>query len=313
MKNFVLVNPASGGGRTGRRWPALLARLQSRLGVELEVGLTEARGEASGRVREALRGGAERIIALGGDGTYNEVVEGFFQGREAINPEAELALIPTGTGGDLRRSLGLPKDPRAAIDLIGVEVRRVDLGWLSCAGLKEGRHFINILSFGLSGRVVQAVNRSTKLLGGRLSFLKGMAQASLSYRSQSMRLSLEDEQLQGCFYNVILANGRFFGGGMEIAPQAKMEDGLFNLILLDELSPWQAFKELPKLYRGAHMQLPQVKQRLIRSLEAESLEAEEPILIDMDGEQPGCLPLRAQICPGAIKLGFGNLPHPTLL
>lgn len=312
MSTFVVVNPASANGKTGRRWIELAARLRGRIG-DFESAMTEAPRQATALVRDALCNGANHIVSVGGDGTHNEAVNGFFDGGRAINPEAMLSLIPTGTGGDLRRTLDLPKDAVEAIDHVGERPVTVDVGVLTCddgRGNEVSNHFVNISSFGLSGRVVDTVNHTTKALGGKVSFMLGAARATAKWRNQRVRIVLDpdtpdEKALEQRIYLTAIANARFFGGGMQIAPDAVMDDGLFDVVVMGDLSKATVMLKSGTIYKGTHLDLDKVEHHLARAVRAESIEGDPPMLIDMDGEQPGVLPATWRLMPTAMKVCVG--------
>ncbi len=310
LKTFVVVNPASANGRTGRRWPEFAQRLRAKLG-DVEHAFTARPRHGTELVRQAIEGGAQRIVSVGGDGTHNEVVNGFFGADDApLRDDLELALVPTGTGGDLRRTLGLPNDALAAIDLVGDESHLVDAGKLVYTahdGTEASAYFINIASFGVSGLVDKIVNNSSKVLGGKASFLLGVAKAALRYKNQPVRLRLDDgEPFERRLYNGVVANARYFGGGMKVAPDAVMDDGLFDVIVMGDMGTIELARGLPKLYRGDHLKSGSSRIEVFRAkvVRAEPVGHTE-VLIDMDGEQPGRLPARFQILPGALKVCVG--------
>ncbi len=310
MRTFVVVNPASANGRTGRRWPELSQRLRAKLG-DFEHAFTQRPRQGADLARAALCGGARRVVSVGGDGTHNEVVNGFFDGDTPIDGDAELALVPTGTGGDLRRTLGLPNDALQAIDLVGEESRRVDVGKLVYTahhGGEETSYFINIASFGVSGLVDRYVNASSKALGGKTSFLLGVAKAAVRYRNQSVRLRLDDgPAMERTLYNGVIANGRYFGGGMKVAPDALMNDGAFDVVLMGDLGMVELARGLPKLYRGDHLKMGSSRIEVYRAkvVHAEPVTPGMEVLIDMDGEQPGRLPARFELISGALRVAVG--------
>ncbi|MCB9549029.1 MAG: diacylglycerol kinase family lipid kinase [Myxococcales bacterium] len=305
--SFVVVNPQSQNGRTGRRWPELAARLRGRIG-EFEVAFTERPRQAGELVAAALRRGATRVVSVGGDGTHNEVLQGFFaDGVEAGG--ATLSVVPTGTGGDLRRTLGLPEETLAAIDCVGHDPRRVDAGLLRYTradGATEESYFLNIASFGISGLVDQLVNQSSKALGGKVSFLWGTARAALRYKNQPIRLRLDGgEPLLRTINNVVVANARYFGGGMKVAPDADMSDGLFDVVIIGDLGTVELARGMGAVYRGEHIGRRGIEVFQAREVVAEPASPDAEILIDMDGEQPGRLPASFSIVPGALTLDFG--------
>jgi len=315
---FVCVNPASANGRTGARWPSLAAALRAELG-DFSVGLTSGPRQAGALVRRALEDGATRIVSVGGDGTHNEVLQGFFpptgvegtglEPAAPLVPEATLHIIPTGTGGDLRRTLGLPPETHAAIGALGGEVRTVDVGHLrftTSAGHEAAAYFLNVASLGLSGLVDKIVNESNKALGGRLTFLLGVARGGLTYRNQRVRLTLDQapplERTVNC---VAVANARFYGGGMQIAPNADMADGALDVVVVGDMGALEVVRGLGRIYAGRHLDLPKIECLRGRRLFAEPTSPGQVVLLDMDGEQPGRLPATLTVVPGALRLGFG--------
>lgn len=307
-KHYVVVNPQSANGRTGRRWPELAARLRATVG-EFEVGFTEGPRQAGQLVRRALEAGVSHIVSVGGDGTHNEVVNGFFANGQPINPEAALGLVPTGTGGDLRRTLGLPQDAVAAIEQLNRPPVRVDAGHMTYTahdGRTEESWFINIASFGIAGLVDRLVNSTSKALGGKASFLMGVARAAAQYKNQPVRITLDDgDPFRRTLYNGVVANARYFGGGMKVAPDADMRDGRFDVVIIGDLSMLDLARGLHKLYSGEHIGLRGIEVYHARQVRAEPAEPDLEVLIDMDGEQPGRLPATFRIVPGALRVVAG--------
>ncbi len=299
----VIINPHSANGSTGRRWKIIREELRRAIG-DFDECFTERTGHATELAREGLRAGCERIVAVGGDGTNNEVVNGFFEQGRPVNPQAALGFIPRGTGGDFRKTLGIGKRLEECLPVLQAgRVRPVDVGSATFhdgAGQQIRRHFINITSFGIGGLVDALVNRSSKALGGRLSFLLATARALFSYRNRSIRLRVDDafdERLT--INNVAVANGQYFGGGMWVAPKASPDDGLFDVVILGDLSRGEVIRGSRRIYRGTHLEMPKVRWLRGRRVVAES---DEEVLIDMDGEQPGRLPITCELLPGALRL-----------
>ncbi len=305
----VIVNPNSAGERTRRRWPQLEAVLRDALGP-FRARFTERAGHATDLARAALRDGADLVIAMGGDGTLNEVVNGFFDesAREPIRPEAAVALLPAGTGGDFPKTLGLPRDlGDAARKIAGARPRSIDVGrleYLAHDGRRATRHFINIASFGIGGLVDRYVNASgaKAALGGRASFFLASLRASVAYKNAEVRVRLDDgADEQRTVYSVAVANGRYFGGGMKIAPDAALDDGRFDVVTIGDVSMGTMLLHGSKVYSGAHVNLPFVRVERARRVHAESTRGEE-VLLDVDGEQPGRLPATFELLPGAIRI-----------
>jgi YegS/Rv2252/BmrU family lipid kinase len=300
---LAIVNPCSRGGATGRRWPEIEARLREALGA-IEVERTRGPRDAERLAREGVRAGVELVIAAGGDGTASEVAAGLLGADLARY--AELALLPLGTGGDLGRGLGLPRDLGQAIERIARgKARRVDAGravFCDAEGRPATAHFLNIASLGVSGLVTELVNRAPKALGGRVSFLLGTLRALARWRAAPVRLQIDGETVhEGPLDLAAVANGCFFGGGMQVAPEARFDDGRFDVVWIRGTPKARLVRKLPLLYRGAHVALPEVAHRRGVRVEAWPL-GPEPVRIEIDGEPLGRLPAAFELLPGAITL-----------
>jgi YegS/Rv2252/BmrU family lipid kinase len=301
----MIVNPRSAGDKTQRQWPALRELVREQLGA-FDEHFTRAPGDATALTRAALRGGAELVVAVGGDGTINEVVNGFFDGDTAVAPSAALGIMPAGTGGDFIKTLDIPNDARAALARIKrASVRPADVGRVSFvdhAGNPAQRYFINIASFGISGLVDRYVNQSSKALGGTLSFALATLRASVAYKNEPVRLTIDGGTArEGRIYTVAVANGRYFGGGMKIAPQAELDDGQLDIVTLSDMTKGDLLLHGLDLYSGTHLNHPKVAVHRGRRLEATPREGHE-VLLDIDGEQPGRLPATFELDAGAIQI-----------
>lgn len=299
---FLVVNPHSANGATGRQWAKLEAEVRGAFG-EIEVGFTSRPFEAPDIARRALAAGHRTIVAVGGDGTINEVVNGFFEADGAlVAPDAVLALLPTGTGGDFKRSVGVPpKWSDAVRHTAAAGVRRIDVGRVKFRahdGSEAVRHFVNVGSFGVSGAVDEEVNRSTKWLGGKLSFMLASLRALWGYRDREIRLSINGGPVETVKVTTLaMGNGQFFGGGMWVAPEAKLDDGLLHCTLWSGYGVVDFVFRSSGLYSGAHVGWSGTRCFQARTVHAES---EERVLLDIDGEQPGLLPATFDVVPGAI-------------
>jgi YegS/Rv2252/BmrU family lipid kinase len=302
----MVVNPQSQNGALGRRWHELAGVIRRHLPFE-EV-RTRAPGDATRLAREALTGGAERVVAIGGDGTINEVVNGFFDGDQPVKAGAQLGVIPFGTGGDFRKTIHMPRDTDAAARILARgHTRKIDIGLLELTG-RDGRPatrvFANIASFGISGLVDQLVNQTSKALGGRLSFLIATARAGLRYKNQRVRLifdGAEDRAVDATINTVAVANGRYFGGGMYVAPKAELDDGQFDIVVLGDFSPVEMMLHGPRIYSGTHLKIDGVTSRRAKTVRAEPIDG-EAVELDVDGENPGTLPASFRILPAALDL-----------
>ena len=304
---MIIVNPQSQGGALGRQWPHIRRVIRRHFPFgDLH---TKASGEATQLTREALLDGAEQIVAIGGDGTINEVVNGFFSTSGAsISSQATLGIIPFGTGGDFRRSLHIPADiDRAAQNIVSGKQQTIDLGKVEYDtgnGETHSRWFANIASFGISGVVDRYVNRSSKRLGGRISFLLATARASFTYQNQRVRLVFDNDPSSAVditMNTVAIANGCYFGGGMHIAPKALLDDGLFDIVALGDLNWKDLVTSGIRVYHGTHLDLAKVTYRRAQTLRAEPIDR-HPVELDVDGEAPGILPATFSLVPKALKV-----------
>lgn len=306
MKLRLIVNPTAGSGRAARRIPALKRLLEER-GIQAQIAETRAPGDATRLVHEARADGIECLLVMGGDGTLNEVSQGYLDANGRPLPGPDLALLPSGTGGDFRKTFALGSTLEEAVErLTSVPARPLDLGVLELtapSGETIRRAFLNITSFGLGGLTDRLVNSGPKWIGGRAAFFFGTLRAMVSYRNAPVRVRVDGQVcLEAPILNVAIANGRYFGGGMKIAPEADPSDGLFDVIALHDLTRAQGVALAHRIYQGSHVGQPGVRVARGSFVEAESLVPRAEVLIDMDGETPGRLPLTARVAQGVLKI-----------
>ncbi len=307
LRAKLIVNPLSANGSTGRLWNQLRGAIEVHVG-KADFAFTTSANHATTLARQALHEGFDLIVAVGGDGTLNEVVNGFFEGGSLINPNAALAVIPRGTGCDFVKTAGISKDTsEAARIMCGKTIKKCDVGHLTCADGNGGnieRYFINIADFGIGGETVERVNTTTKAFGGFLSFFYGAVSTLLTYKSKEVHIRV-DETYQGetLINNVVVANGQYFGGGMQVAPHAILDDGWFDILIIEHMGRIESLANITKLYKGAHLGHPKIKFMRGKSLFAES---SERVLLDVEGEQVGMLPVRFDLIPAAINVKVGG-------
>lgn len=303
MDIFVLVNPASANGSTREVWPQIAAAMEQK-GLKFEVQMTTAPYQAQDIVRSALKAGKTTIVSVGGDGTANEVVNGFFENGKAINPAARLAVISRGTGCDLIKTLGIPKDYEGAIDtIVRNQESPMDLvvaEFTNRGGARETRWFANISDAGLGGSVANRVNHTSKSAGGFISFLYGTLWSILTFKNGWARVEADGSQIyEGSVVMAAVANGRYFGGGMHLAPQAVISDGKLDLILLRGMNKISLLANLARIYKGTHLTHPKISAHVVSEV---VVSGDKPLAIELDGEAPGFSPVRFQVKPGAIKV-----------
>jgi diacylglycerol kinase (ATP) len=300
----VVLNPRAAAGKALDRLPEVEAALR-RNELEHEIVLTQGPGHATELARAARADGVDVLAVMGGDGTLNEVVQAYLgpDGEPVAGPH--LALVPCGTGGDFKKTLGLSGTIGDAVDRIRTGAPRpVDLGILRIEphpGQAAVRAFINITSFGIGGQVDALVNAGPKWLGGKASFFYATVRAMAGYTNASVRVKVDGEVwYEGPAFNVAIANGRFFGGGMMIAPQADPSDGRFEVVCIGDLTRLEAMGLSSKIYKGTHLSAHGVKVGFGSKIEAEPMHSWATVLLDVDGEQPGRLPLTATMAKGAV-------------
>jgi diacylglycerol kinase (ATP) len=293
-----LVNPASANGSTGRRWPEL-ARRAAAAGLEGDTLLSERPGHLSELAREAALGGARLLVVVGGDGSVYEVANGLV----GVADPPEIAVVPRGTGWDFVRTFGIPRDVEkaTAIALEG-ETRTIDAGRVSYRawdGSEATAVFANVGSAGMSGAIAKRANETTKALGGKASYLWATFAVFSRWQAAEVEIAVDHERRTGRMFDVVVANGRFFGGGMQICPEAKPDDGLLDVLTIGDVTKRDLVQTMPKIYRGTH--LPHPKAELLRGAVV-TVTSDTAIPIQLDGEQPGTTPVRFEVIPGALRL-----------
>jgi diacylglycerol kinase (ATP) len=302
VRTLVVVNPRSRGGATGRQFASLEPRLRDCLGG-FEVEWTRAPRDAERIAREGVRAGIERIVVAGGDGTTSEVVSGLLGAQ--LGNYAEVAPLPLGTGGDMLRTLEIPRQLDRALEGIAAgSSRKVDAGrvrYTDRDGRQRTTHFLNVTSFGVSGLITELVNCATKAFGGRVSFLLGTLRGIARYQPEEVRIRVQGELVHdGPLVLGTAANGRFFGGGMQVAPRAEPADGLFDVVVVPGFSKARLLRELPRIYRGTHLEVPEVSLHRGQRIEAEA--APGRVWVEIDGEPLGTLPASIEVLPAAISV-----------
>jgi len=283
-----LVNPASANGATGRRWPELAQRA-ARLGLTGEALFSEHAGHLTELARAT---DARRVVVFGGDGTLNEVVNGI------VGKDAELATVPLGTGMDFGRTYGIPTDFDKAVGVaLHGETRAIDIGRVDYAG--GSRYFANVGSVGMSGAVAHRANGMSKALGGRLTFFYALTREFVAWKNTEVTVSFDGGERHGRMHDVIVANGRWHAGGMKLAPDAAQDDGLFDAILIGDVSKLDFLTTSPKLYGGGYLSHPKIE--LVRSARV-AVDGAKPLPIEVDGEQIGTTPATFQVLPGALRV-----------
>ena len=302
---YLIVNPVSANGRLARYWPRLARQLEE-AGLSFTFTFTERPKHATELARAARARGERIVVAVGGDGTVHEVVNGLVD-EETLRtpPEAlpwTLGVIPFGTGTDFVRTVGIPRYPQGAIARLREGTRRsIDLIHVAYQARGEPRtcYSANVVGLGFDAAVVERVNRSSKALGGTLPFLTSVLTQLLGYRNKEVAVRFDGQELRGRANAVVACNGRYFGGGMQVGPLARPDDGLIDLIYVGDLTRVELLLNLPRIYAGTH--LTHSKVRHFRATEV-AVETEEEVFVEAEGELLGTAPVHLRIVPGALPV-----------
>ena len=278
-----------------------MAHRAAQLGLDGAALLSDQPGHLIELVAQAAAEGARTVVAVGGDGTLNEVANGLLALPAGDRPE--LAVIPFGTGMDFARSHRIPRKLDAAVEVarsgrtLAIDAGRVTFrAWDGSPG---EAYFANIASAGMSGAVARQANVTSKALGGRISFFTALVRVFATWRNTELEVEAGGERRTGKMTNLIVANGRYQGGGMLIAPDAEPDDGLFDVLVIGDITKRDFVLNVGKIYRGTHLSHPKIE--LLKSSTV-SVDAEVALPIELDGEQPGTTPARFEVLPRALRL-----------
>jgi diacylglycerol kinase (ATP) len=300
---LIIVNPSSARGATGDAWPGMAADLATHFGA-FNCAFTKKRGDAAKLAARGASEGRRLIVACGGDGTISEAANGILQS----GADMSLGILPSGTGGDFQKSLNIPsRVADAARALRDGRTRRMDVGritYVNHSGEQESRYFLGVASFGMSGEVIRRVKqRDSKWLSGKASYALSMLQTTLAAQSTSVMIQLDERRERRLTVaNLCIANARYFGGGMKIAPEAKLNDGQFDIITIGDLSALKILANAHQLYLGTHLGMQHVHHSQAKRVTARPAMKDEKIALEVDGELPGHLPASFEILPRALRV-----------
>ena len=303
MKTQLIINPISARGVMQKRWHQVEAILRAE-GFEYQAVFTERKGHATQLARAGLDAGFDLIVVVGGDGTTYEVVNGMLGvDGKAINPNAAFGIITSGTGADFVRSAGIPGDTLASARQLAraTTTRPLDIGEIIyCIDGKQTRTFFaNVAGMGFDAEVIERTERGGKHAGGTIPYLTTLLSTISSYRNKDVVVKIDDRQIEGVMNSVVVCNGKFFGGGMMISPNSKIDDGKFHVITLANFGTFEVMLNTPRLYNGTILTHPKVSEYQATIV---TVESKQRMLIQADGEFIGPGPATFRILPAALKL-----------
>jgi YegS/Rv2252/BmrU family lipid kinase len=295
----IIANVRSGKGGVGAALPEVEAAMRDR-GLEYEIRRTEYRGHAIEIAREVVTAGGRFVVAMGGDGTVHEVVNGMLADDKPVNPEAVLGVVAAGTGSDFIKTFGMPSTPKDAVrHLDGGESFLIDIGKVTYMqdGVEVTRYFPNIAEVGLGAACVARAEKLPRWLGPTV-YLVAFWLTMRKHKAAHVKVDVVDRVYEGLMNNMVVANGQFFGGGMKIAPKAAPTDGLLD-IQVEHARKKDAIAMMPKVFKGQHVPHPDIEEyKRVRC----SITSETPLPIEADGEVLGTTPASFEVIPEAIQL-----------
>ncbi len=302
---MIICNPVSGSGK-GPSVLTVLRRLLDQEGVRYACEFSRRRGDPARLARSAALMGCSAIVAIGGDGTFFEVVNGVMDPAAAnANPDLAVGLLQAGRGSDFGRSAGVPSDVEAACArILQGRTQPTDLGhvtYTTMGGSERSRYFANAAGLGFDGEVTVRANSAPRAMGGgTVPYLTSLFATLGTYRNKQASVRVDqDEEWHARVNSVVVANGQFFGGGMKIAPEASLSDGLFDIVVAGDLSKLDLVRLVPRVYVGTHVAHP--KMRVLRGREVR-VDSPDRMLLQADGEVLGKAPATFRIVAGALRL-----------
>lgn len=303
-KITAIINPASANGRTRMTSRTVIERLKQYFGSRVVVKTTSGRNEASDIACEAALGGCDAVVAVGGDGTINEVVNGLLSAGKGRNPGCALGIISSGTGQGLAQSIGLPATIDDQVRVICSGNRKlIEVGvvkWQDNGSGQSLRYFVNECQAGIGGHVVKNTEAGGKKRSGFLGFGLTTLKLTLTLGNFNMRVSIDgDAEYELPMFGVVVANGTHTGGGMNLTPNARFDDGRLDVLIINTTSVFSRLINLPKIYSANHVKSPRFIYKQGKTVRIDSA---EPVLLEADGEMLGTLPAEISVVPNAIQL-----------
>jgi diacylglycerol kinase (ATP) len=293
---YIIVNPSAGAGKTQRKWPEIKAYLHQ-IGFAFEFNLTEYPGHAIDLAKSAVERGFKMFVSVGGDGTISEIANGLYE-KDCLN-NVMLGIISTGTGSDYVRTIGIPGSYRDACDLlITPRTCPTDLGIIE---FEDGskRVFVNFAGLGFATDVVKATTQRYKATGPMTSYLLGLLSTLISFKNKEIIMDIDCSIRKEKIVTILISIGKYAGGGMKTAPEADARDGLFDVLVVEDMTKLDLLCSLPMIYKGTHLSHSKVHVERMKKIRILS---ETRICIQVDGDIVGETPARFSVLPGAMNL-----------
>jgi len=295
----LIVNPTAGAGRTAKKWPYIKALLKN-TGLRFEHDITEAPGHAIELAKSAVNKGYKLVVSVGGDGTINEIVNGIYATGDM--KDVELGIIGTGTGSDYIRTIGVSKYYQESCHhLMNPMKKSVDLGLVEFTdnGQPAKRIFANFAGLGFDAEVVKATTRKFKNFGGKPAYLMGLLSTFATYKNRNIHITMNGQSEDRKVCTIVMSNGKYGGGSMLLAPDADPSDGLFDVIIIGDVTKPDLLRSLPRIYKGTHLTHPKVT---VRRTDLITISSDEPMAIQADGDLVGEAPARFTVLPSALNI-----------
>ena len=295
----LIVNPTAGAGRTAKKWPYIKALLKN-TGLRFEHDITEAPGHAIELAKSAVNKGYKLVVSVGGDGTINEIVNGIYATGDM--KDVELGIIGTGTGSDYIRTIGVSKYYQESCHhLMNPMKKSVDLGLVefTANGQPAKRIFANFAGLGFDAEVVKATTRKFKNFGGKPAYLMGLLSTFATYKNRNIHITMNGQSEDRKVCTIVMSNGKYGGGSMLLAPDADPSDGLFDVIIIGDVTKPDLLRSLPRIYKGTHLTHPKVT---VRRTDLITISSDEPMAIQADGDLLGEPPARFTVLPSVLNI-----------
>jgi YegS/Rv2252/BmrU family lipid kinase len=303
-KIHVIINPSSAGGKTGRLRSQIIVAIEKHLGNSSTLFVTEKPLDAERSARAAVTNGCDLVLGVGGDGTIHEIINGMFAGGHLINGDCQLGIISSGSGQGLAQSMDLPRQIDEQVQVIADGASRaIDVGKITLDQTKNGqaeRHFVNECQIGIGASVVKHVQLKQKRYGGLIGYGFGSLSVLLHHPNQQMTLVIDDNQeITQAFTGISIGNGAKTAGGMQLTPEATLDDAILDVLVMREQSVLQRLQNFPKIYSGRHLRSTKFGYYKARRIDISSA---EHVLVAADGEIVGTVPCTIELLPAALRV-----------